>query len=615
MWKRAMVGMLMIAMGVSLAVPSLGAETGSSTFELSVTSSSITVDQDVVVTVSGEELPSFISYEVTLEIEASMPEAFVIEGPDSSLQGAGFDVVRMEGDRMVYAFALQGGVSAGAGDMDLCSFTVNAKEAGKLDIELVSVKLMDADLVETSYPVSSMVSVQAEGKTVEEEPGGEPGGTPGGQPGGNTGDGPGMTPGGNPDADETPAAGQRGEVDVVADTTVKEQAGRKIVSMMLDEDKVKQALANKGERPVVTVRASERADQVIGVLSGNTLQVLDEHGAALEISNELASYTLPSSQLKLADIQAQLGLGAGGDLQDLEVSVAIAASNEEEINRIEASVAKTGSMLIGAPIQFHITASAGGKTVEIHKFSTYVIRDIVLPEGVDPSQVSTGVVVSEDGTLTHIPTTMVEKDGKWVARMNSLTNSTYTLIRNPRAFADMEGHWAEQAVNSLASRMILQGTGANSFTPDRKMTRAEFAAVIVRALGLRASGGIDSYSDVRTTDWYYGAVETANEYGIVLGAGDRTFQPTQAITREEAAIMIVRALKLAGVEGGDNEAALSSFEDREDVSSWAVQPVAAAIEHGLLEGDGTGLHPLRLITRAEAAVLIQRFLTSAQLID
>ena len=57
--------------------------------------------------------------------------------------------------------------------------------------------------------------------------------------------------------------------------------------------------------------------------------------------------------------------------------------------------------------------------------------------------------------------------------MNSLTNSTYTLIRHPKAFADAADHWAQEAVNDMASRMVVNGVSDTAFAPDHRITRAE----------------------------------------------------------------------------------------------------------------------------------------------
>ena len=79
------------------------------------------------------------------------------------------------------------------------------------------------------------------------------------------------------------------------------------------------------------------------------------------------------------------------------------------------------------------------------------------------------------------------------------------------------------------------------------MTRAEFAAIVVRALGLTPEGK-NSFSDVAAEAWYAPYVGTAYSCGIITGVGDGRFNPSGTITRQEAAVMVSRAAKLCGLE-------------------------------------------------------------------
>ncbi len=151
------------------------------------------------------------------------------------------------------------------------------------------------------------------------------------------------------------------------------------------------------------------------------------------------------------------------------------------------------------------------------------------------------------------------------AVVKSLSNSTFALIRHQKHFTDVEDHWSEEAVNDMASRYILNGVDESNFHPDAAVTRAEFTAIIVRALGLADKGGTSPYSDVKSSDWYVGAVATAKEYGIVDGYEDGTFGPNKTITRQEAMVMIARAMKLVQldtrIDEKDADAVLAMYTD------------------------------------------------------
>jgi hypothetical protein len=115
-----------------------------------------------------------------------------------------------------------------------------------------------------------------------------------------------------------------------------------------------------------------------------------------------------------------------------------------------------------------------------------------------------------------------------------LTNSTYSVVWNPITFDDAEKHWAKDAVNEMASRMVLSGTGDSMFTPDREVTRSEFAAIVVRGLGLYMNKDSHAFSDVKTEDWYNSAIRTSYAYGLISGFEDGSFRPNDKITREQA---------------------------------------------------------------------------------
>jgi len=227
-------------------------------------------------------------------------------------------------------------------------------------------------------------------------------------------------------------------------------------------------------------------------------------------------------------------------------------------------------------------------------------------------------VLNSDGTLTHVPTRIVVIDGKYYVVISSLTNSVYTVIWNPVEFADVADHWAKEPVNDMGSRLIVNGVRSGLFEPDTDVTRAEFAAIVVRGLGLRPGAGASPFSDVDTSDWFCGYAKTAHEYGLIGGYGDGTFLPEQQITREEAMVVIARAMKLSEIDAGQGEdptAVLDRFADRALVEDWAVNGVAACVKVGVAAGrTATELAPKGNITRAETAVMVRRLLQASGII-
>ncbi len=189
-----------------------------------------------------------------------------------------------------------------------------------------------------------------------------------------------------------------------------------------------------------------------------------------------------------------------------------------------------------------------------------------------------------------------------------------------KSFKDLpaEGpHKNQAAIIALASRGVIGGYEDGSFKPDNTMTRAEFAAIIVKSLGLKpkASGAFD---DVADTSWCAPYVGTANTYGIVNGSAPGAFNPDGTITREEAAVMVARAAKLCGMDTAKTSAeirdTLAQFDDYVKVSGWAQEAMAFCFGSGVLDQSEQEIQPSLAITRGEIAQMLFNMLGKANLL-
>ena len=201
----------------------------------------------------------------------------------------------------------------------------------------------------------------------------------------------------------------------------------------------------------------------------------------------------------------------------------------------------------------------------------------------------------------------------------SLTNSTYTVVRHPVEFADLENHWAKDTINDMGTRMVVFGDENGNYNPDSDMTRAEFATTVVRALGLAPGTSESSYDDVSTSDWYCGYLETASAYGVIYGYGNGSFGPNDTITREQAMVVLARAMKITGLKIALTDAEmhelLSAYTDGVSVSDFAANSVVDCLKAGIVSGiDNKTLAPQAHVTRAEVAVMVQRLLKNSGLI-
>ncbi|MNU95662.1 Endoglucanase precursor [compost metagenome] len=187
----------------------------------------------------------------------------------------------------------------------------------------------------------------------------------------------------------------------------------------------------------------------------------------------------------------------------------------------------------------------------------------------------------------------------------------YTVMSYHASFSDLPAsHWAHDAVVSLAARHIINGMNEDSFAPQGLTTRAEFAAMLVRALGIPSSGNESAtFSDVKANDWFVKDVNAAMAAGLIKGVDEQSFAPNQIITREQMAVLLLRALEYKKQDGLSTPEAANSYADQDQVSSWAQKAVDSVTQLGLMKGKGQQkFDPLAAATRAETAKVMNELL-------
>lgn len=184
--------------------------------------------------------------------------------------------------------------------------------------------------------------------------------------------------------------------------------------------------------------------------------------------------------------------------------------------------------------------------------------------------------------------------------------STYGVLQRSMVFSDMMTHWAKNVVEELAVKNIISGRAPELYVPNGTITRAEFATLLVQTLQLEGDIKV-TFADVDINDWYYQYVNVAALHGLVSGVGDGKFNPNANITRQDMAIMIVKAYEK--MLGTPVKSVAVDIKDLSDVSQYAKDRVLAARFNRLIGGypDGT-FKPLANATRAEAAQMIRNLL-------
>ena len=197
----------------------------------------------------------------------------------------------------------------------------------------------------------------------------------------------------------------------------------------------------------------------------------------------------------------------------------------------------------------------------------------------------------------------------------SILVATAMLLSFGTAFAkstysDTLGHWAEKQIESWSNHGVISGYDGN-FSPDRSITRGEFAVVLNRLMTYEKTAE-NSFTDLGQ-EFFTDSVLKLNKAGVMQGY-DNKISPKDSLTREEAAIMICRAL---GIEQQDS--VNKSFSDYSSVSSWAKGYMNAAINLGLINGADGKLNPKNTITRAEVVTILDNavmpVLSSGEILD
>ena len=176
------------------------------------------------------------------------------------------------------------------------------------------------------------------------------------------------------------------------------------------------------------------------------------------------------------------------------------------------------------------------------------------------------------------------------------------------AFTDVpDDAWYSQAVDYAVSHGMFSGTGAGTFSPSTPMTRGMIVVVLSNVAKADVSSAKDaSFSDVQPSDWYADAIDWAYEQGYVSGTGANTFSPNSVVTRAQIAVILSNYLHSinADLEEDGNSAA---FNDIAAIPSWALEGVKYMQAIGLMAGDSAGnFNPNKELTRAEAATVFMR---------
>ncbi|WP_162341263.1 S-layer homology domain-containing protein [Paenibacillus paridis] len=329
-----------------------------------------------------------------------------------------------------------------------------------------------------------------------------------------------------------------------------------------------------------------------GGVGGGGLSVPD-NGPVISDNGELMLPGGRPGTVSLSDNKITIEIPAGATDASLRVTVETLLDTDELLKNKEVLVSEVFEVLKNVPGTFK--------------------RNITLKLAFDPTKLGDGERASifyyDEEKKEWMEIGGVVRGGFITAEVNHFTKFAVLAVGDTAKpvieFGDIAGHWAEEAIRQGASQGIMTGYPDGTFKPNFKVTRAQFAVMLMNAIkpaGAKEELAFEDASQIPA--WAKNAVAEAKQAGIINGYDDGTFRPNAEITRVEMAAMIVKALDLT-VEAN----AATGFADNSEIPAWAKGAVAALKVTGLMQGTGDNRFDSEAkASRAEAVTVLLRML-------
>lgn len=364
-------------------------------------------------------------------------------------------------------------------------------------------------------------------------------------------------------------------------------------------------------------------------LPGSTLANISSKNSEfiIEIATPYGTYQIPAN---LASVVPELNdILTKNNLKISDIGFNIIITDKSGDKSISNALANSmpKAKVIGSPVDFkiEIVKITNGKPGAVigtvgDNLTKRIARLIPLPQSVKTMPQYWGAYRYNQTAdrFEFVPhTTRVINDILYVI-VNSASNSVYVVAENPVSFTDVSANaWYAGYIYKSASKRLVQGVGNGLYQPERNVTRAEFVQMMVTALQLpKAKSGTKTYSDV-TGDWYYDSIMRAKSAGLLAKFTGDKFNPNQAITREEMAVILTAVIRYEKFTVTGSVANLAGvFTDYSKFNKDYASDVEIVYRLNIMQGMGGGLFsPKGTSTRAQAATVLIRVLEMLKLID
>jgi polygalacturonase len=332
---------------------------------------------------------------------------------------------------------------------------------------------------------------------------------------------------------------------------------------------------------------------------------------SLQVGNQVMN--VPASLLHFDQVKKNWGVKQ----EDLKVSFIVKPVSTDEMKQLKQQALADNVAITSDVIHFAIVVESGKNKQEINNFgNSYTVQRLVIPAIANFNNV-TGVRIDPvTGEAVFAPTTFTVENGQTVATIHSNGSGIFAIAASYKNFEDMAGHWAQNDVTKLASKLLVQGVSETDFDPEAPVTRAQFAVLLSRSLGLTGNPDTqESFQDVQQSDWFYKQLGASLQAGLIDGYEDGTLKPNESVSREQMAVMIARAMQFMNVSSKAAATPSQQFT-KGNVHEWAREAIQQCIAAGLMQGiSENDFGATEGATRAQAAVTLARLLKYSNFIN
>ncbi|MDP4099279.1 S8 family serine peptidase [Paenibacillus sp. P96] len=434
----------------------------------------------------------------------------------------------------------------------------------------------------------------------------------GGSGGGGSGGGGSTTPSPTPTPGQ-PAPVSAGSIQAVVQqgqttqsVTASAMVSGNAQALTVTDADLQKALAAASQTPTAIVISANNQDTATTKLTLTAAQVEILSGAAanssLILNSNGASLALPLSVL------SSVSSGAS-----LELIVSSEAQSAADFTK-----GLAGASVIGTPTAFEVNVLAGESSEPIAvPAEVRILRAFTVPGELEPN--TAGVLYINNGKVHPAPSVFsIQPDGTAVVKVSRPGFSTYAAVSRASNFNDISSSYAQSEIQSLANKLLVNGTSDTAFSPKKNVTRAEFAAMLTRALGLQPTSSTP-FSDVSSNNWYASDVGAAYQAGLINGRTNGTFDPSANISRQEMSVMLAKAVDLLKITADAEGAVRTPYADASSVAGYAQNSIEKVTAAGLMNGEASGgssfFRPQAPTTREAAAKVLYLLLKEGELIN